>query len=164
MEARAAPYWLTFSGVPGCGKTMLSRQIYEQGRLSNPGNVELWQPGSGVMTEDMRRPACVWMTEEGFARKLRGGDYDLPRSLLPDWLVVLDDLGTARDNTAFIADALFNLCNHRAGKWTVFSTNLKLSEIQQRIDPRVASRLIRDENQFVQISAPDYALRKRGLA
>jgi DNA replication protein DnaC len=162
MEADAEPYWLTFAGTFGCGKTFLSRQIFGQAELINPGAYSknpVWYGGQGVMTEENRRPKCVWMTEKSFASIVRGGDYDYPKYLRPDFLVVLDDLGSERDSTGFLANCLFDLANSRLGRWTIFSTNYSVAEIVDRLDGRIASRLIRDENRVVKITAGDYALR-----
>lgn len=62
---------------------------------------------------------------------------------------------------ARVADALFRLANARIGRWTVWTSNLTHREISDSIDARLASRLIRDGNKGIRITAPDYALRNR---
>lgn len=162
MAAGAEPRWLTFTGVAGCGKTMLGMQIFKEATRLNPGNpinTPVWSTGRGFHDESKRRPECIWLTASRFAQRLRDGEYDLPEYLAPDWLVVLDDLGSSRDKSDFVADALYRLCNIRLGKWTVFTTNFTLAELAERVDQRVVSRLIRDRNAVCQISAGDYAMR-----
>jgi DNA replication protein DnaC len=138
----------------------LARQVFAESQRYNPGNAPIWRTGNGFYDESCRRPRCVWLDAPAFADRLRKGEFDLPEYLAADFLVVVDDLGAARDKTNFIADGLYRLCNSRLGKWTVFTTNLRLNEVAEQIDPRVASRLIRDENVLCRIEAPDYALHK----
>lgn len=147
--------WLTFTGKTGCGKTMLARQILEQSGKSNPGR-DTWGPFPGPYLPP--RPYCVWLDATQFADSMRSGHYHLPESLANDWCVVLDDIGTVRDRTDFVAEAIYRFCNARMGKWTVFTSNLSLEQIMDQIDERVASRLIRDNNTMHRITARDYAL------
>lgn len=162
MALGGIPRWLTITGVWGCGKTFLTRQLFDAAKAWNPGErSSLWIAGAGKATEDNRRPNRVWLTEKSFASILRAGDYDYPKYLRPDFLVVLDDLGSERDPSGFLANALFDLCNARVNRWTIFTTNYSLNEIMDRVDGRVSSRLIRDSNKLVTITARDYALRKR---
>jgi hypothetical protein len=162
MEAKAPARWLTLSGQVGCGKTFLARQIFAQAERINPGshkNSPVWLAGDSVY--ERRRPKCRWHNERAFSSIVRGGDYQYPYYLGDDYFVCLDDLGSERDNSAFIAQNLFDLCNARLGKWTLFTTNYTVAELTERIDSRVASRLIRDENTFLRIKAGDYALRPK---
>lgn len=163
MEEGKPGRWLTLIGDPGVGKTMIARQILQQSKLSNPGNVPLWiSGGSAGDCERNPRPECVWIDASRFARRLLQGDFDLPESYFNDWCVVFDDLGAARDTqTNFIADAIYRFANSRLGKWTVWTSNFDLKVINDQLDPRIASRLIRDENRLLKIDARDYALTGR---
>lgn len=142
---------------------MLARQIFAEARRHNRlGNAPIYLRDKN--DEHDRRPECVWLDMTRFAERLRAGEYDLPEYLARDFIVVLDDLGAARDKTDFLADGLFRLCNARLGKWTVFTTNLTFEQVSNDIDERVASRLVRDANEAVKITAHDYALRKKPTA
>lgn len=156
MGARRTPHWLTFAGTRGSGKTMLAGQIMEQAQALNPGAASLW-------IGPARRPRCVWYNETEFAQAVQEWPR-LPEYLAGDYLVVIDDLGTARDRWDQVADALYRLANARLGKWMVWTTNLTHAEIEAKIDARLASRLIRDGNTAVRITAQDYALRNRKQA
>lgn len=154
--------WLTLGGVCGCGKTeRLALPTFKAASEFNPGAAALWVNGTGVYMERNRRPQCVWLTATAMADRMRRGEYDLPEYLGHDYLVAIDDVGAARDTTSFIAEALYRLCNVRLGKWTIFTTNLSLAEVAKQIDPRVASRMIRDRNVAVSITAGDYAMRAK---
>lgn len=156
MRAGAAPYWLTLTGAQGCGKTMLAFQVLDQARTINPGRASIW-------IGERRRPRCYWYTEPDFADAIRT-DTRLPEYLADDYLVLIDDLGTARERFEQVADALYRLANARLGKWTLWTSNLTHAEIADKIDQRLASRLIRDANTGVRITAQDYALRNRKIA
>lgn len=155
----ATPYWLTLTGITGCGKTLLARQTFEAAARLNPHNEGVWIHPGREASDFTRRPGNVWMTASEFAERIRG-EFKLPELLAGDFLVCIDDLGAARDTTSFIADGLYRLCNARLGKWTLFTSNLGLGEIARQIDERVASRMIRDGNVCHRITAGDYATRK----
>lgn len=161
VAAGRTPYWLTILGHAGTGKTMLAKQILAAVRQYNPGNTDPWVAGTGTYEECNRRPLCQWFTAAVFAVRMRDGEYDLPEYLRADFIVILDDLGATRDKTDFLADGIYRLADQRIGRWMVWTSNLPLDEINRTIDMRVSSRLIRDDNRVVTITAPDYALRKR---
>lgn len=167
MDRGAEPYWLTLVGKFGCGKTMLARQIFDAARRINPGNPTnnpVWPPDYDSRTDrvyEAERPACFYFDEKDFAQRMRQGEFDLPETLRGDFFVVLDELGFSRDPTNFVAEAIARLAQCRLRGWTVWCSNLGIAEIGDRIDGRVSSRLIRDENKVVQISSPDYALLRR---
>jgi DNA replication protein DnaC len=162
MESGASPRWLTLNGEAGCGKTMLARQVYIRSLPLNPGGAALWvDPEQMAGGRAKRRPRCVWLDAGEMAERMKGGEFDLPEYLADDFLVVLDDLGAARDKTDFMADAVYRLCQQRRESWTLFTSNLTMREIAERVDERVASRLIRDRNVHVRITAGDYALKAK---
>jgi hypothetical protein len=166
MEAGRDPYWLTITGAQGVGKTMLARETFEFARANcNPGRHSLWIAGTGTYHESNRRPNCVWFSAAGFKDQMLGGDYDLPEYLRHDYLVVIDDLGAANDTRGgALADGMYRLADQRAHRWMIWTTNLTLTEIAERLDPRISSRLIRDDNKLVHIDATDYALTGRRAA
>jgi hypothetical protein len=163
IEAGADPYWLTLSGEPGCGKTLISTATFRQAAKSCEAATANHPQQTGVYSERRRRPGTRWIDETRFAQLfLDDKQYDLPEHLAIEWLVCYDDLGSKRDAKDLIGDALYRLTNQRLGKWTLWSTNFSMEEIAKRIDPRVSSRLIRDNNRLVTITAGDYAKRPKG--
>lgn len=162
IERGNPPYWLTFSGLPGTGKTTIARQTYVEASKHRIAATANHTPQIGIYDEMKRRPDRRWIDETRFAKLyLDDRQYDLPEYLAVEWIVAYDDLGAKRDGKDVLADAIYRLANQRLGKWTIWTTNFTLEEISQRIDPRVSSRLIRDNNRLITITAPDYALRKR---
>ena len=148
------PYWLSLCGKSGTGKTLLARAVYRQFMDQNRFELSFDRArnriqGNTAMFVDWRK----------FCDQIRGGAYELIEDVCDEWLVVIDDLGAERDTTGFIAAATDRILNSRRGKWTLITTNLPLSEIGDRIDPRVASRMIRGSNQVVEIEAVDWNLR-----
>lgn len=165
IERGARPYWLTFTGIPGTGKTMIARQIFERAQPLCELATANHPQQTGIYDEMKRRPRCVWTDATKFAhRYLDDRQYDLPEYLAVEWLLAFDDLGTEPDGGRArdaLAPAFYRLANQRLDRWTIWTTNLTLDEVARRIDARVSSRLIRDDNRLVTITAPDYALRKR---
>lgn len=162
IAAGRPPYWLTLTGVQGSGKTMLARQVFAEASKYNPGNATLWVAGHGIYDAANRRPRNVWFTAPAFKDKMLGGEYDLPEFLRQDFLVVIDDLGAGKDTKDHAAaEGFYRLADHRMGRWMIWTTNLTLKEIAERLDPRLSSRLIRDDNKVATITSGDYALRKR---
>lgn len=158
MERGAAPYWLTISGDPGVGKTFVARQTYDRARPLCAASTANHAQQFGIYNEARRRPDCRWFDAAKFKRLyLDDKQYDLPEYLAVEWLVGFDDLGSTNDAKDVLAEAYYRLANQRLGKWTIWTTNFTIEEIAKRIDPRVASRLIRDENRLITITAPDYA-------
>jgi hypothetical protein len=135
------------------GQDDLAEQIFAQARLINPGRAGIWMGPK-------RRPQCVWMPETRFADAIMT-DSGYPKYLADDYLVVLDDLASARERWDRVSAAIFDLANVRLGKWMIWTSNLNIREISAALGERVASRLQRDGNRGVRISAPDYALRNK---
>lgn len=77
-----------------------------------------------------------------------------------DWLVALDDIGSEHEkHRELSASKLYSIFTSRNGKWTVVTANLRLEGINQKLDARIASRLIRDGSKALEIDALDFNLR-----
>lgn len=167
MDTGAEPYWLTLIGEFGCGKTMLAEQIFSAAEVINPGNPAnnpIWPPDwaeNGRHAYDAQRPYCIFLNERRLVQRVGSGEYDLPEYLRADFLVVLDELGFSRDPSNFASEITARLALNRARGWMVWCSNLTLDQINDRIDGRISSRMIRGDNRLVEIKAGDYALRKR---
>lgn len=145
--------WLSLTGTSGAGKTFLAEQIFRwysktpmfHKRADYDRNIEA---GNFV----------YWPEVAKFLQQNKGGAW--VEEISRDAFMVIDDIGAARDNTGFITGELSTILGRRVGKWTILTANLSLPEIEEKIDRRVASRMIRDKNIVVDVDVIDYALRK----
>ncbi len=149
--------WLTLSGKNGCGKTMLARQLFNFARRVDPYGSSIWRQTDSNTT---RRPKVVWLDYVAFISRCKNGEHDLPEYLGEDWLVVMDDFGAARDKSGYDAEIAFRFCNARRDGFTIFTTNFERKDIADKIDPRISSRMVRDNNRAVTITAGDYGVRQ----
>ena len=133
-------YWLSLVGSSGTGKTMLARMVtniflrYIEGlRDENRGNSgDRFSRMGGMMSW----PHCV--------ERMLEGDFGFTRQCKDDWFLALDDVGAENEKLRELGTSkLFSILNERQHKFTLLTCNYGLSEIAQRMDPRIASRLIR---------------------
>jgi len=139
VKSRDAPYWLTFWGHPGTGKTHLARQI--QGQTG----------GHWMDWVDLCRR---YQAREDMASRLRYA-VDVP-------MLIVDDIGAEHQTPATVG-LLHGLLHSRLGKWTVITTNHS-PDHWQVVDVRIASRLVRGQNKHVDCRTTDYALRHDELS
>lgn len=151
MLSEETPHWLSLLGPPGIGKSHLARFIC----YFFVCKCARWL-GSRCTIEEREARFYDWRK---CADKLRNQEYDLIDGMDEKAFIVIDDIGTIDDKSGFIAAKLEDLCNRRMGKWTVITANLSLEQIADKIDTRLASRMIRDGNIAIQIDAQDFALR-----
>ena len=121
---------LLFQGAPGLGKTHLSLAIAREVIALGYGVVYVSAPAilSRIESEhfDNRRP------EPSAEEIVTACD-----------LLIIDDLGT-EFNSRFSVSALYNVINTRMimARPTIISTNLSLSELQDKYNSRIISRII----------------------
>lgn len=127
------PRWLSLVGTSGSGKTMLARKIKD------------------ICCGEFR----TWTRITNY---LREGEYRWFQDLIRKELLIVDDIG-AEYQTGFVAAKLYELLSERVGKWTVLTANLSLENIGNKLDPRIASRMIRDGSIVVDVDVPDFNLR-----
>ena len=152
VKNKAKPRWLTFTGSSGAGKTYLARRIYRWvnetrqfstttvgGDIAYPHDWVDW-PKSALALQQQQNPDDV---------------YHAPRTQF----LVLDELGGIRDSSGFVSNRLAVILGQRVGKWTVITSNLTVEQVSDRLDTRIASRLIRDGNVVVEVDVKDFALR-----
>jgi DNA replication protein DnaC len=152
MLANCEPRWLSMLGTSGAGKTMLAKSINRVFRKCLDG------------TRLSESPTLVAYRKGGFkawvnvSTDLRNQDYEGFHRLRGDWFVVIDDIGSEH-STDFISGKLYELLNARENKWTVITANLSLDDIEQKIDARIASRMIRHGSTVVDVNVQDFNLR-----
>lgn len=120
---------LLFMGKTGLGKTHLSLAI--AGVVIEKGYSVIYGPSVKLIGQ---------VEKEHFSRY---GSSDALDRLLECDLLIMDDLGTEFINS-FSVSVVNNLINSRIleNRPTIISTNLTLSELEEKYSPRVASRLI----------------------
>lgn len=152
ITPRVNPHWLTLSGVSGCGKTMLAKEVFAFAEK------HYYFDRKTELHRDI-----VFKTVLDLADEWRSGAW---RNQFDEqaWFMVVDDIGSERDTTGFVKDRLFNLLTRRLGKWTLITTNLTFNGIRDSYDARLASRLIRDGNKSKGLkTSGDWWLRKENL-
>lgn len=143
--------WLTLLGNSGTGKTFLAKQIHAAWKY----DIGVFVPDHGVaQTRD-----SAFYSWPKTLEQFRDGDFYRQRRAEELDLVVLDEIGADHDRTGFGRDQLFKFLNRRVGKWTVITGNMTLGSISSHLDERIASRIIRDENRWVEVDTEDYYAR-----
>jgi DNA replication protein DnaC len=155
MNKGSAPYWISYLGGTGIGKTHLSKEIFRY--VDNHySHTELYQRRDGSYSNYRE---CIFMDCRKLAKMARNGEYDSITNLSNVYFLVLDDLGAAYDRNGYIASVYDELINDRLGKWTVITSNLDAEEISEQLDARIASRLVRNNSVRLDLTAPDYNTR-----
>ncbi len=132
----AKPYWITFVGKSGLGKTHLAKRI-----------VSLSRTRGGLIT---------WPT---FEDAMLRWEFGLLNDLADDELVCLDDI-LATQAKSIVADKLYGIMERRLGKWTIITANMGLGDIAS-INARMSSRMLRDNNIVVECEGTDYAMQHK---
>lgn len=148
------PYWLTLAGPSGIGKTMLAKEIWKQFMTWNRFELKL-----DVKHQHIYGNTGMNISWREHCAAIRSGLYESTEDIIKEHFVILDDIATERDPTGMIASILDRILSARLNKWTLITVNLTLEQIAERIDPRVASRMLRNGSQVVECSALDYNLR-----
>lgn len=156
IKAGVAPYWLSILGPAGTGKTYLARRIWKWYRGSS-----LFRASINPETEQIVYPGefCYWPT---LANHLQGNSgYAALVDIQSAKVAILDEIGAERDPSGHVADKLASTLCSRMDEWTVITSNLPLASVEERLDSRVASRLVRGSNVCIQLpgNTPDFAFR-----
>ncbi len=120
---------LLFNGSTGLGKTLLSACIACE--VAEKGYSVAYESASRLFAKLEKNRFHPDEESAMAVSKLESCD-----------LLIIDDLGTELPGQ-FVVASLYSLVNDRllAGKATVISTNLNISEIRERYSPQIASRL-----------------------
>lgn len=159
-RGQVEPYWLTFLGPSGTGKTMLARKIYEcvwsgprwttvEGRHHDVARVV--RP---VQFRDWRR----------VSQGLYNGQWEQIDDLCSDWFVVLDDVGADEDPRQLALGKLDLVLNARLRKWTILTSNYSPIEIAKKLDYRIVSRMKRGGSRILANDAMDFNMRPASAA
>lgn len=148
------PRWLTLVGESGTGKTHLAKAVMRS--FNKITKHDLYYDKDKNFIGGNRGQFVSWRELCAVAR---GGEWGWIEDLCEDDLVILDDIGSEYDKNGFISSMLDRLLNARMRKWTMLTCNLALDQIADRMDVRIASRMIRPPNKVAETKAKDFALR-----
>lgn len=141
------PRWISILGNTNNGKTHCGRRLWNH--LS--ARVD-WH------NAQFNHHEIYWPK---FVSELRAGDvFDKYRDLMNWPVLFLDDIGAERDTTGFASEQLNTLIGCRADKWTILTSNLFLEQLA-KIDPRIADRIIRQPNHFIEVNTVSHAIESR---
>ena len=141
------PRWLALLGNTGVGKTHCAKRLWDYMKV----RVD-WDDCEFVHS------FVYWPS---FVDKLRSGEAYVEFQDICRWpALVIDDIGAERDNSGFATDKLNTLLGCRHSKWTILTSNLTLRHFGE-IEPRIADRIIRMPNIYVEVKAKSYSLREK---
>lgn len=154
-------YVLTLAGKSGTGKTMLLKIILDELRLNG------WGFSSRIKPVIQRGKLLDFSIKLFDLRKVsdqfKEFDYSAVEAMISKTLAALDDIGADYDPKKITASKIDRVLRERRG-WTLCTVNLPLHEIADKLDTRIASFLIRDENKFHEVESVDYAMREKFAA
>jgi DNA replication protein DnaC len=142
------PYWLSYCGKSGNGKTFLADIVYQHlGRVPHVNHHPILKVGA-------------WRVEWP---KLVSSLYNREHWHLDDYaeanLILLDDICVDADSRGLEREWLWRFLSRRMGRWTIITTNLSVADVAEKIDTRIASRMLRDGNVVIETNTTDFALR-----
>lgn len=158
------PRWLSLLGTSGAGKTMLAKWIkfvfkqHLDWKINWPATEQTktdTQPNGRIIRH--RGGYVAWTQVAGW---LRDREFRMFDDICALSFLVVDDIG-AEYGSPFVNAKLYELCSRREQKWTVFTGNLSLSNIEQQLDARIASRMIRHGSVVIDVDVSDFNLRDK---
>ena len=150
----SAPRWLSLLGSCGVGKTHCAKHVFRW--LHGTGRLG-WQGWGAVGCPWEYDPYLVhWPTH---LQKLRNGKASLRHNDMFRWpFLVIDEVTPDSDKWGPAANALVNLLSARDGRWVMLTSNMSFEDLE-KLDPRIASRLIRGGSEVATVKTRDFSTR-----
>lgn len=159
MVCDQPPYWLTFLGSSGAGKTMLVKLIASFFAKRLDGRLV---PSLSSDKRHVRANGGMLQWYRCMDAMIGDHDYGFMAQAREDWLVAIDDVGVEyKAHRDMSASKLYDILTSRDGKWSIFTANLSVAQIGELLDMRIASRLLRHGAVVVDVLVPDFNLRQR---
>ncbi|PIC88231.1 DnaC replication protein [Sporosarcina sp. P20a] len=144
----------------GIGDSLLIAGTYGTGKshLSFSAAKKLMQDGHTALFLSV--PKLFTKIKETFGNRSEFSENDLLDYIASVDLLVLDDLGAEYTNLKSGADnwaqtKLFEVIDSRAGKSTIYTTNLSSKELEVKVNPRNFSRMM-ENTEIVKMNGKDY--------
>jgi DNA replication protein DnaC len=146
---------LLFSGMYGLGKSHLAYSICKGVRSKGHSAVFVSMPKLLTMIKDTYNNENSEFTEAGLINVLSAVN-----------LLVIDDIGAQKGNKTegetWATEKLFEIVDGRAGRHTVYTTNLTSGELRKNVGERIFSRMIQD-TKSIKFVGEDYRLKDLGF-
>lgn len=165
MQARKTPRWLSLLGPSGNGKTFLVRLIFKW--VQQQGCLFKRRYAGGDVVQAHR---TMWVSWRMACKAMKNGDFTASEELTINrmhrdhavWCAVIDDIG-AGDETSkgYLQNALETIVDARLGTWTIFTSNMNLDQIGEKLDRRISSRMLRAGNRVLEVDLPDWNLEEK---
>jgi hypothetical protein len=171
----AEPRWLFLCGSSGCGKSHLAEAAahciakYAEWCYNRHGRPKIDPKGERYDTSwPYAQCGPIFVKWARLIDTARDGDFEPFKIATRDYFKVVDDVGAEgfvqerggeRKPSAFVINQLGKLADERLRKWTIWTSNFGLGDFAELFDTRIASRMLRDGNSVVEVSARDFNTR-----
>lgn len=154
INSATEPHWLTLTGSTGVGKTHLLKAVMKAFM-----DVIRFDIGMDAAKQRLIGGRGQYVDWRKLCATVREGSWGWVDDICEDDFVAIDDFGAEFSKGGFTESVLDRILNARVRKWTMLTCNMRVSDISERMDARIASRLIRGKNIVVECDTTDYALR-----
>ncbi|ATU04885.1 hypothetical protein BKN14_00305 [Candidatus Gracilibacteria bacterium HOT-871] len=134
---------LLFSGKPGVGKTYLAREILQKYKSRRYEKIlDKYEISDAYFKQLVKTNSLKLRLPEDYAVSLEFYPLEI---MMRCEVLLYDDVGVSDVTEAYLRDFTFILDERKKrGLVTIFTTNLKKVELQEKLNERIVSRLLDD--------------------